>query len=161
MGSALPPGLALSPTGLLDGVPTECRFVRSCRYGFRFVDAGDTGQRELHPHGRSATASTNRHRKFPIGGCKFGIQLYFYCYWRRTPAHLERNGALPPGLSLSSGGVLSGKPTSAGPFPITVMVRDAAGQSATPQMFTVEVTSHGFTMTGTMNWRAFPTRPRS
>lgn len=40
-------------------------------------------------------------------------------------------GPLPPGLTLSSAGVLSGTPTTAGTFPYTVKVTDAANRSAT------------------------------
>jgi hypothetical protein len=41
------------------------------------------------------------------------------------------SGSLPDGLSLSSAGAVSGTPTSAGSFPITVKVTDSAGSSAT------------------------------
>jgi hypothetical protein len=37
------------------------------------------------------------------------------------------SGALPPGLSLSSAGVISGTPTSAGTFNFTVQVIDPLG----------------------------------
>lgn len=40
-------------------------------------------------------------------------------------------GAFPPGLSLSSGGVVTGKNTTAGHFGFTVKVADAGGQAAT------------------------------
>ncbi len=38
-------------------------------------------------------------------------------------------GSLPPGLTLSSAGVLSGTPTATGPFTFTVRVQDATGAS--------------------------------
>lgn len=38
-------------------------------------------------------------------------------------------GALPPGLSLSSDGVISGIPTAAGNFAFTILVVDGVGQS--------------------------------
>ena len=41
------------------------------------------------------------------------------------------SGALPPGLSLSSGGVISGTPTNQGSFGFTVQVTDASGHTAT------------------------------
>src|SRR5262249_34232703 len=40
-------------------------------------------------------------------------------------------GSLPPGLSLDSGGLLSGTPTTAGTYPFTVEVTDAAASTAT------------------------------
>ena len=41
------------------------------------------------------------------------------------------SGSLPPGLSLSSSGVISGTPTSNGSFRFTVQVTDAGGRTAT------------------------------
>jgi len=67
-----------------------------------------------------------------------------YQNWNET-------GALPPGLSpLTSGGVLSGKPTATGSFPITVTVQDSLGQNSAPQNFTISVYLHGFIGTGSM-----------
>ncbi len=40
-------------------------------------------------------------------------------------------GSLPPGISLSSDGVLSGTPTTAGTYPFTIKVTDAGGRTAT------------------------------
>ncbi len=37
------------------------------------------------------------------------------------------SGSLPPGLTLTSGGLLSGNPTAAGSFPFTVKVTDSSG----------------------------------
>lgn len=47
-------------------------------------------------------------------------------------------GTLPPGLSLSPEGVLSGTPTELGSFPVTVRVVDANGNIA-EKFFTIEV----------------------
>jgi hypothetical protein len=47
--------------------------------------------------------------------------------------------AEPPGLTLSTSGVLSGFPTTAGHFNFAVAVTDAAGISACPQVYTVDV----------------------
>jgi hypothetical protein len=50
------------------------------------------------------------------------------------------SGALPPGLSLSSGGVLSGVPTSAGNFEFSVAVADPlGGQAQAPYSITVSI----------------------
>lgn len=49
------------------------------------------------------------------------------------------SGTLPPGLSLSSAGVLSGTPTQTGPFSFTLMVTDEAGLTGqTTDTITVE-----------------------
>jgi uncharacterized repeat protein (TIGR01451 family) len=48
------------------------------------------------------------------------------------------NGALPPGVSLSSDGMISGTPTQTGEYTFTVQVTDGSGAIA-EKMFTVEV----------------------
>jgi hypothetical protein len=64
----------------------------------------------------------------------------------------NETGALPPGLGqLTSGGVLSGTPTTTGSFPISVTVQDAAAQTSTPQNFTIVIYLHGFIATGSMS----------
>jgi hypothetical protein len=59
-------------------------------------------------------------------------------------------GALPQGMTLSMEGALSGTPTVAGSFPITVMARDSFGQSSTPVPVTLQVLTQGFSPTGSM-----------
>ena len=69
------------------------------------------------------------------------------------PLTWTETGVLPPGLSFSPNGTvadLSGTPTATGTFPITVMITDAAGQTSTPQDFTILVATHGFEATGNM-----------
>jgi Galactose oxidase, central domain/Kelch motif len=67
-----------------------------------------------------------------------------------SPFTWSETGALPPGMSFSSGGVLSGTPTQAGSFNIAVGVQDSLGRNAAPQDFTIVVLSKGFTPTGSM-----------
>jgi hypothetical protein len=60
-------------------------------------------------------------------------------------------GALPPGMTpLTSAGVLSGTPTMAGTFPITVTVDDAVNQLSAAQAFSLVVYQHGFKADGSM-----------
>ena len=47
-----------------------------------------------------------------------------------APFTWNETGALPPGLALNSAGVLSGTPTFAGTFPITVTVTDSTKPTA-------------------------------
>lgn len=67
------------------------------------------------------------------------------------PLTWSETGTLPPGLTFSTGGVLSGTPTAAGSFPITVTVTDALNQSSAPKDFTIIIAAHGFTPTGSMS----------
>ena len=51
------------------------------------------------------------------------------------------SGALPPGLGLSSGGLISGTPTKIGNFTFTVQVTDASGHTATATL-SIKITQH-------------------
>jgi hypothetical protein len=51
-------------------------------------------------------------------------------------------GTLPPGLTLSTAGVISGTPTTAGTYPFTVQVSDGRGDTATAA-FTITITQAG------------------
>ncbi len=52
------------------------------------------------------------------------------------------SGPLPPGLSLSSGGLISGRPTSPGTFPFTVQVTDSEMNTATKNL-TIKICKSG------------------
>lgn len=65
-------------------------------------------------------ASVNRPYEEPLRAL-FGVEPY-------TWSLLE--GTLPPGISLSTNGLLSGTPTTAGDYPIVVQVEDDDGQTA-------------------------------
>ena len=71
----------------------------------------------------------------------------------QAPFTWSETGALPPGLTFNnSTGELSGTPamTSTPTFPITLQVRDSLGQESAPQGFTIQITLHGFSTTGSM-----------
>jgi len=91
----------------------------------------------------------------PPQGAAINLPYSFtFTAYAGLPLTWSETGALPPGLSfLSSGlsaGLLSGTPTATGTFPITLIVTDAAGQTSTPQDFTIFVSAHGFKVTGNM-----------
>ena len=68
----------------------------------------------------------------------------------QAPFTWSETGALPDGLMLASGGILSGTPTASGSFPITVKVKDSASQTATRNV-TIQINSMpAFTFTGSM-----------
>ncbi|MGC1596073.1 MAG: kelch repeat-containing protein [Candidatus Acidiferrales bacterium] len=150
-GSALPPGLTLSATGLLDGVPSQAGTFAVV------VAVSDSSMPALQnsadysitvappPPPQISTVNS------PSAVVNVAYSFTFAAAGGELPLMWSETGALPPGLSFDASGVLFGKPTATGGFPITVMVQDSAGQNATPQNFTVQVTSHGFAMTGSMN----------
>lgn len=58
-------------------------------------------------------------------------------------------GSLPNGLSLNSGGAISGTPTAPGTFPFTVQVTDSAGSRASKSLSITVSSSGGLTITTT------------
>lgn len=150
-GSALPPGLTLSAVGLLDGVPTQAgsyAVVATVSDSSMPVLQNSADYSIMIAPPQPPVISTVNS---PSAVVNVAYSFTFTAAGGELPLIWTETGALPPGLSLSSSGVLSGKPTATGAFPVTVMVQDSAGQNAPPEDFAVQVTSHGFAMTGNMN----------
>lgn len=150
-GSELPPGLTLSTTGVLDGAPTTAGayavVVTVSDSSTPAVQGSANYTVTIAPPPPPQINVVNS----PSAVVNVAYSFTFTASDGQLPLTWSETGALPTGLSLSSGGVLSGTPTVTGSFSITVMVHDSAGQNAMPQNFTVQVTLHGFAMTGSMN----------
>lgn len=56
-----------------------------------------------------------------------------------APYTISAGASLPPGLSISSVGLVSGTPTAAGTYVVTISVTDASGDVETLPEFTIEV----------------------
>jgi Putative Ig domain/Kelch motif/Galactose oxidase, central domain len=67
-----------------------------------------------------------------------------------SPLTWSQTGPLPPGLTFSTDGKLTGTPTALGSFPITVVVQDSLNRTAPQQDFSIQIFSHGFKATGSM-----------
>lgn len=149
-GSTLPPGLTISSLGLIDGSPTT---AGSYGVGVTVSDSSTPAAQlsanytiVVSPPPPPQISTVNS----PSAVVNVPYSFTFVASNGQLPLTWTETGALPAGLSFGSGGVLSGKPTVTGSFPISVMVQDSAGQNATPQNFTVQVTVHGFAMSGNM-----------
>ena len=149
--SALPPGITVATDGSIRGNPTA---AGSYAATVTVVDSSVPQDHEtadvsividpappptIATSPAAATAALNR----PYAAT-------FAVANGESPLTWSEAGALPPGLTFASTGVLSGTPTSLGAFPITVMVEDASAQSATPVDITIDVVAHGFRSTGRM-----------
>ena len=86
-----------------------------------------------------------------VGAINLPYRFAFTTTGGLSPFTWSETGPLPPGLTLATDGSLAGTPTALGSFPITVMVSDSLGVSATPQNFTIVVAPHGFRLTGSMS----------
>jgi hypothetical protein len=135
---ALPPGLSLSAAGVISGTPTT---FGSFSATIRVADtASQNAQRQftlvvMPPPLQITTSSvpdtvinTAYNKTLTSSGGAAPI------VWALV------GGTLPPGLSLSAGGVISGTSTTSGTFLFTVQASDSAMQAATRQ-FTINVSA--------------------
>lgn len=130
-GGALPPGLTLSQQGLLSGTPSA-----SGTYGFQVQVADQTGATATKVFGLIVSAglviSTNAQLPSAVPNVPYSQTLE--ASGGTAPYQwIVTGGALPPGLSLSSGGVLSGTPAATGSYTFQVTVTDATSASTVKQ----------------------------
>ena len=81
----------------------------------------------------------------PVGTGGTPYSATFTATGGATPYTFVETGALPAGLTMTSAGTISGTPTSAGTYPITVKVTDAATQTA-QQTFQLTVNAPGIAL---------------
>ncbi|WP_224369118.1 putative Ig domain-containing protein [Hyalangium versicolor] len=122
----LPPGLSLSSTGTLSGTPTT---AGSFFFTARVTDAGgktDSRSLTLVIQGPPVIATAS----LADGYVASAYSATLVASGGRAPLSWSFTGTLPPGLSLSSSGGLSGTPTTTGSFAFTARVTDSLGRSA-------------------------------
>lgn len=153
-GSSLPPGLSISSGGLLSGTPTPST-TEAGSYNV-VVTVTDSGSPPLPTSSNYTLVISNPPPPVvnatpapTTGAVNLPYGFTFTASSSLTPLTWSETGALPAGLSLSSSGVLSGKPAATGSSPITVTAQDTAGQTGS-QNFTILVVPHGFAATGSM-----------
>jgi sugar lactone lactonase YvrE len=149
----LPPGLTLSSGGLISGTPT----TEGTYYFIVRVDSGDQFDTQQYSIIINPT-SAPQPLQITTTSLPSGVQGYSYGatleatggVWPRTWS--LAGGSLPPGLSLDSGGVISGTPTAEGTSSFTVRVRDKSGTTATqPLSILISAsTSTYYNITGTV-----------
>jgi uncharacterized protein (TIGR03437 family) len=129
---ALPPGVILQSDGNLTGNPTTAG-----SYGFTIsaTDAnGCTGSRgyTLAVNNPTCPSITVNPASFPAGTIGAAYNQSFTATGGAAPyAFSILNGALPPGLSLSSSGALTGTPTTRGNYVFQAGATDANGCTGT------------------------------
>jgi hypothetical protein len=127
----LPGGLVLSPVGAITGTPTT---AGTSSFTVRVTDvAGATATRALSIAIAAVSADpvVITTTTLPAGevGLTYGATLA--ATGGAPPLTWAlRAGALPAGLTLSPAGVISGVPTSAGAFGVTIRATDGAGRFA-------------------------------
>ncbi|HWX65383.1 MAG TPA: putative Ig domain-containing protein [Rhodanobacter sp.] len=136
---ALPAGLTLSATGSLSGTPTVSG---SFTFSVQVADSS-TGAGAPFTASRSYTLVVNApgvsvspaSLPNPQAGAAYSQQVAA-SGGNGTYTFAITGGALPGGLSLSSGGLLAGTPTAAGSFSFTITATDSLGFTGT----------HGYTV---------------
>jgi len=148
--STQPAGLALSTGGVLSGTPTQ---NGSFPIVVTATDAnGCTGSGATYtltigcqvitvtnPATTTGTVNTAFSQTFTAGNTVGAVTFTL------------NSGTLPTGLSLSTGGVLSGTPTQSGSFPITVKATDANGCFGVGATYTLVIGCQTITVTNPVN----------
>jgi hypothetical protein len=120
----LPGGLSLSPAGTISGTPTK---TGNSKFTVEVKDLlGSSDTQALSIEIDPAVSITTTSLPAAIAGVAYSDSLS--ASGGTAPFQWSvASGSLPPGITLSSGGVLSGTPSSAGSFPFTVALKDADG----------------------------------
>jgi len=117
----LPAGLSLSTGGVLSGTPATAQ-----GYSFAITATDSTGY--IGVKGYTVTVSQPTITVSPTSltapkvGTSYGVS--FSATGGTGPYSWQSSGTLPPGLSLTTGGVLSGIPTTSGTYSFTIQVFD-------------------------------------
>jgi uncharacterized protein (TIGR03437 family) len=142
----LPAGMTLTPSGTLSGWATS---AGAASFVLGVTDAlGASAQRNY----TLEVSAANLRLVIPELPDAFTTQGYtvsFSASGGTAPyAYALASGTLPAGMTLSANGTLTGSPTAAGYFPVTLRVTDAATPplSATAEI-AVNVNSNGFRIT--------------
>jgi hypothetical protein len=125
----LPPGLTLSSGGLLSGTPTT-----GGPYTFTVTatdSASHTGSVSYNPTISGGVTVTLSPTTVPNGTVGTSYSQQITASGGTSPyTYSKTSGTLPPGLTLSSAGLLSGTPTTAGgPYTFTVTATDSASHT--------------------------------
>ena len=133
---SLPPGLTLAPGGNLSGTPTtEGTFTFTVLATDSF---GCTGKRQYTIDVKCPNINVTP-GSLPDGNVNHPYSKLIRASGGNSPySFIVENGNLPPGLTLSSGGLLSGTPTTGGNFTFTILAKDSFGCDGKRQ-YTLEV----------------------
>ncbi|MEJ1936771.1 Ig domain-containing protein, partial [Nostoc sp. NIES-2111] len=129
VGGSLPTGLTLNNNGLLNGTPTVLGIFPIV---VRVTDGSNNTNDGNFIVTVNATALTITPTTLPPGALNVPYSTTLGASGGTAPYNFSvASGALPPGLTLSTTGVLSGSPTQAGTFQFTVGVVDNSSVSST------------------------------
>jgi len=151
---SLPPGLTLSNTGIISGKPTK-----QGTYSFTVKATNSAGSTtKTFTIKITAIKITTTEASVSAGITGINYNKTLAAEGAGTITWLRTSGSLPPGLKLSSAGVITGKPTKAGAYTFTVKAQNSAG-SAT-KSYTIKVNNPSISISyqthvQSIGWQAF------
>jgi len=125
----LPPGLAFTSSGVLSGTPTS-----SGNFTFAIQATDRNGCTGMRPYSLTIACPTIgvNPRGLPNGIVGRSYNKNITAGGGTSPySFTVVSGTLPPGLALTSSGVLSGTPTSSGNFTFAIQATDRNGCTGT------------------------------
>ena len=128
MSGTLPNGLALSPDGTISGTPMAAASSR-----FLLIATDPNGNQAGQVCSLAVTRGPLSVTGCPLPDAPNGeqYQASLNALGGSAPYTFTTSGNLPPGISVSTSGVVSGSSTSSGSYPFNVTVREASGQTFT------------------------------
>ena len=123
--SGLPAGISMSPTGLISGIPTVLGSYPV------LINVTDAGQVNI-----TSTLILSVANKLSISAATLpsatlnATYSYQFLSSGGTAPYTFTGATIPTGLTLSTAGLLTGKPTRSGNSTFTVTVKDASGATA-------------------------------
>ncbi|WP_435102361.1 putative Ig domain-containing protein [Halarchaeum sp. P4] len=141
----LPPGMTLSSGGTITGTPTAAG-----TYTFTARVTDSKGRTSTKTFMLTVNAAPTITSTSPLSGGVQGVSYSQTLAVSGGTAPLSwtvASGSLPPGLSLTAGGTVTGTPSATGSYTFTARVTDAAGATAS-RTFTLTV-SDGLSLTST------------
>lgn len=137
LSGSVPPGLSINSTGLISGTPTA---TGTYTFSISAKDTNGCSGSQIYTVTMTCPAIT------VAPSTLSPITVYTAYNQQLTPSagtapfiFLVTVGSLPPGVTLSTSGLLSGSPTASGSYDFTVSVTDSSGCSTT-QAYELDVT---------------------
>jgi hypothetical protein len=148
-GGTLPPGLTLSSAGVVSGTPTTLNTYSFTVKATDTLGANATQTITLSVLSLGVTPTTLPNWTVS----RPGYSQTLGAFGGTGPFTFAFTGTLPTGMTLTTGGVLSGTPTTAGSYNFTVTVTDTAGGGMASQPYTVVINPVvAITTTSLANW---------
>ena len=136
-GGALPPGLSMSSSGLISGTSTTAGTYSAT---FAVTDPANQTTSQALSVTVSSTALTILTTSLPDAALNKSYSAQLQASGGGTPYTWSIiGGALPPGISMSGGGLISGVPTGTGTFTATFQVVDSTLTGAQTAMTNLSI----------------------